>query len=635
MVFFSIQAQAQTTGSLNVANGTLSWTISTSKGKCGPGSPPAYSFTEYQFTGFQFYYSGGGTYTMSGSDAYFIDQNPTGCPPPGGVVTELAFPSGLDTLMGNPIGCTLDFTATSSSSGTATLDPTNCQETTLLKPAYQVVSILYDPPGNKSQAGFMETAQYGTTTTVGSNFTAGTSVSFTEGASFLGTGASMSETFGTSVSTTSSSALQETFSDSTGVANMNESYNPDAINHNQDIFLVFLNPEVQIHSVGGNPINYGVLIPPPINGQDSIVDILPVSANVMEANSAGVTTVPLSVLVPQNLEPSNPSELWPGLGAICANNAIYKQQIIDDEQAVLNGTIPPEDCTLTNQCGCTPNDFLPILQMDPLLFYNGMNKPPTAYPGYVSPLTANTNNGTASDADCDVLPLGSNLSNNLEMSCRYVPVANGISPTTDYTQKTVGLSGPEYPGDSNAPNTFQQGDMTQSTITMGGQTQESVAFGFTEKAPGFSFTNNNSFTWTQSQSVRIANSTTDTMNVSLNSQTVGCEQSISIWEDTVFHTFVFTQPSPSEESNSFCSTATATPTFSPAAGIYATPQTVVIADAAQGATIYYTTDVTTPTLTSKVYSGPIQVTVNETLKAISFETGWAVSGVGSAEYTIQ
>ena len=77
-----------------------------------------------------------------------------------------------------------------------------------------------------------------------------------------------------------------------------------------------------------------------------------------------------------------------------------------------------------------------------------------------------------------------------------------------------------------------------------------------------------------------------------------------------------------------------TPTFSPAAGTYATPQTVTISDALAGTTIYYTTNGTAPTTSSSVYSGPITVSASETLSAIAIESGYTVSPEGAAAYTI-
>jgi len=79
---------------------------------------------------------------------------------------------------------------------------------------------------------------------------------------------------------------------------------------------------------------------------------------------------------------------------------------------------------------------------------------------------------------------------------------------------------------------------------------------------------------------------------------------------------------------------TAAPTFSQPAGTYAGAQTVTISDATSSANIYYTTDGSTPTLNSTYYSGPIPVSVSETLEAIAAAPGETSSAVASATYTI-
>jgi hypothetical protein len=81
--------------------------------------------------------------------------------------------------------------------------------------------------------------------------------------------------------------------------------------------------------------------------------------------------------------------------------------------------------------------------------------------------------------------------------------------------------------------------------------------------------------------------------------------------------------------------AAAEPTFTPAGGTYASAQTVTLSDATSGATIYYTTNGTTPTTSSAVYSGPITVSATETLEVIAAETGYSNSPVATAVYTIK
>ncbi|MGD0519983.1 MAG: chitobiase/beta-hexosaminidase C-terminal domain-containing protein [Terracidiphilus sp.] len=97
----------------------------------------------------------------------------------------------------------------------------------------------------------------------------------------------------------------------------------------------------------------------------------------------------------------------------------------------------------------------------------------------------------------------------------------------------------------------------------------------------------------------------------------------------------YAEPSAVSTATYTCGARVATPTFSPAAGTYFAPQTVTISDATGGATIYYTTNGSTPTTASTVYSAAISVAVTQTVKAIATLSGDANSLVGSAAYTIR
>ena len=79
----------------------------------------------------------------------------------------------------------------------------------------------------------------------------------------------------------------------------------------------------------------------------------------------------------------------------------------------------------------------------------------------------------------------------------------------------------------------------------------------------------------------------------------------------------------------------ATPTFSPGGGTYSTAQSVSISDTSAGTQIYYTTNGSTPTTASTLYTGPISVSTTTTIKAIAAGSGWTTSAVASATYTIQ
>ena len=79
----------------------------------------------------------------------------------------------------------------------------------------------------------------------------------------------------------------------------------------------------------------------------------------------------------------------------------------------------------------------------------------------------------------------------------------------------------------------------------------------------------------------------------------------------------------------------ATPSFAPPGGSYTSPQSVSISTSTAGAAIRYTTDGSTPSSTvGTVYSGPVSVSGNLTLKAVAYKSGMTDSTPAAGAYII-
>lgn len=78
----------------------------------------------------------------------------------------------------------------------------------------------------------------------------------------------------------------------------------------------------------------------------------------------------------------------------------------------------------------------------------------------------------------------------------------------------------------------------------------------------------------------------------------------------------------------------ATPTDSPGSGSYADSVAVTLSCATSGASVYYTTDSSTPDATKTLYSSPFTLTVTTTVKAIGIKSGYTDSGILNSGYTI-
>ena len=83
------------------------------------------------------------------------------------------------------------------------------------------------------------------------------------------------------------------------------------------------------------------------------------------------------------------------------------------------------------------------------------------------------------------------------------------------------------------------------------------------------------------------------------------------------------------------STQAQAPVISPAGQTFTGSLQVTITDSTPGASIYYTTDGTTPTTASSLYTGPFTVSTTTTVSATASASGYLQSTVASQTYTLQ
>ena len=378
-----------------------------------------------------------------------------------------------------------------------------CMPPPVAYPQYKITSIVYAPPGNNSSDGFTNTITNGTTTTIGNNFQTSVTDTLNVSLNFMGAGGGAGLSAGISATNGSSNAFTETISDASGVGLSSNHSNTNAINHQQDLFLLWLNPAVLISSTGSsNAVTYSIGTQSGSNNLSEPVDTVEVIAQTVQANNQGATTVPLAILQQQYDSATQQYDL-PGLASICAHPLPYNQ------------------CTQANQCGCVPSDFTAILAQDPLLNYATTE----------SPLNANTSG------------INGCMYPNSGSQCRYVPVPDSLNGNF---QKTITLAGPGCNGCDTPTNTFTLNDSTQNVRTLSESTSESVGYswkaGFSLFGNGATFTSATTFTWTDSESTGAINGNQNQMSGTLSSFTVDCSEEIPVFEDTVYHTFVFQQP---------------------------------------------------------------------------------------------
>jgi hypothetical protein len=152
-------------------------------------------------------------------------------------------------------------------------------------------------------------------------------------------------------------------------------------------------------------------------------------------------------------------------------------------------------------------------------------------------------------------------------------------------------------------------------------------------------------TYTSPQSVSISTTPSDasiryTLDGSTPTETTGTLYSgaIQVSSTKTIKAIAYKQGWTTSQVSSGTYTITGTvaaPTFSPAAGTYATSQSVSLSCALEGSSIRYTLDGTNPSATTGLlYSSVIPITSSLTIKAIAYKTDWENSAIASASYII-
>jgi alpha-tubulin suppressor-like RCC1 family protein len=129
--------------------------------------------------------------------------------------------------------------------------------------------------------------------------------------------------------------------------------------------------------------------------------------------------------------------------------------------------------------------------------------------------------------------------------------------------------------------------------------------------------------------------TTDGSEPTEASTSIASGSSVSIAQSTTLKAKAFKSGVPTSNTAAATYTFVAqNPQFSPGTGTYTSAPTVTISSSTSGAAFRYTTDGTTPTASSTLYSAPIAVSTGAVLKAIATKANWNDSAVGSATYTM-
>lgn len=130
--------------------------------------------------------------------------------------------------------------------------------------------------------------------------------------------------------------------------------------------------------------------------------------------------------------------------------------------------------------------------------------------------------------------------------------------------------------------------------------------------------------------------TTNGVEPTLADPAIANNGTISVTQSRTVKVKAWMNPMPASDTATRVYTLQATaPTISPAGATYTTARTITLSTTtpAPAPVIHYTTDGSTPTASSTVYSGPFSIATSTVLKTIARKAGWSDSTVSTANYT--
>jgi hypothetical protein len=166
------------------------------------------------------------------------------------------------------------------------------------------------------------------------------------------------------------------------------------------------------------------------------------------------------------------------------------------------------------------------MEQNPLLGYNPNTYTTSPDSGTAAPLAYDSSGEVACGYDQPAgyqIPSGSN--------CRYVIVPQAGTNVPFPLQ----LNGAQS-------ETYQQSDSTTTSFTTTANQSYNIGLSYTAGPLVASLKNQYTWTWADSQGIGTSTGGTNTMSVTLNTWNANCQEEVNLYEDTLYHTYVFQAP---------------------------------------------------------------------------------------------